>query len=68
MKQCKWKDCPVRYGFEVYYCGEEDEKWARKKILPLIKKLFNIGKPLQQYAIKVNEDRELKKGEKCGNI
>lgn len=37
-------NCPILAGFEIYFTGERDEKKARKKLLPLIKELYEHGK------------------------
>lgn len=49
MKNCKWKECPIKLGFEIFFQAEDDEKWARKKILPLILKLFKLGTNIENH-------------------
>lgn len=45
----KFKDSTIKLGFEVYFQGEEDEKKARKELLPLIKKMWELGNRLRDY-------------------
>ena len=42
--KCNWRNCPIRFGFEIHHQGEEEEKDMRKSVLPLIKKYFKSGK------------------------
>lgn len=37
-------NCPILAGFEICFTGEGDEKKARKKLLSLIKELYEYGK------------------------
>lgn len=52
-RKCKFGcNCPIKLGFEAYFQGEDDEKKARKKLLPLIRKLLKIGNALLPYIKK----------------
>jgi len=56
--KCRWKNCPIKIGFEIYFQNEEDETSAKKTLLPLIKKFFNSGNRLNQFC------KEHKEGKK----
>ena len=55
--KCTWRKCPIRLGFELYFQGEDDEKEARKRLYPLIRKLYKMGKRLMQSYQEINEGR-----------
>ena len=58
MKTCNWKDCYIRIGFEIFYTGEKEEKYARKHLLPHLKKLFDSGMRIKRACMDV----------KCGRM
>ena len=51
-KQKPPKQCPIMFGFEMYFQGEKDETRARKLILPLIKRLYDWGSGLVECKTK----------------
>lgn len=42
-RNCNWRNCPIRFGFEIYFQGEKEEKHARKHLYPFIEKFFKAG-------------------------
>ena len=52
-QKCSWKNCPIRFGFEMFYQGEDDEEKARKHILPTIREFFKSGSAVMRAYDKV---------------
>ena len=49
------RSCPVHLGFETYFQGEEDEKKARKDLIPWIIKVFKHGLSICLYGYQSTE-------------